>query len=167
MNKLSNTWALAKVSWDVLRADTELLLLPVLSALCAILVSVMFFVPLMLAPKVLSGSPARFEVYLGVFLFYFVNYFVVIFFNTALIGAATTRLQGGDPTLGTALGFAWENVGRIAQWAAVAATVGIILRMIEERVGWLGKLIVSLIGAAWGLATYFVIPVLVYEQLGA
>jgi hypothetical protein len=105
-------------------------------------------------------------VYAGVFLFYFVNYFVVIFFNTALIGAATIRLKGGDPTLGDGLAFAWDNVGRIAQWAAVAATVGMILRIIAERVGWIGKIIISLLGAAWSVATYFVIPVLVYEKLG-
>src|SRR5882724_10286722 len=98
--------------------------------------------------------------YMGMFLFYLANYFVVIFFNTALIHAATIRLRGGDPTLSDGLGFAWENVGRILQWAAVAATVGMILRAIEERVGWLGRFIIALVGAAWTVATYFVIPVI-------
>ena len=166
MNKISTTWELAKVSWGVLRADKELALLPVLSALCAILVSATFFIPLVAAPKALSFGRAGIGEYLGLFLFYLANYFVVIFFNTALIHAATIRLRGGHPTLADGLGFAWENVGRIAQWAAVAATVGMILRAIEERVGWLGRLIVALIGAAWSLATYFVVPVIVYEQLG-
>ncbi len=167
MNKLTTTWELAKVSWGVLRADKELLLLPVLSAICAILVSATFFVPLVMVPEVLAADGERgVGVYLGLFLFYFINYFVVIYFNTALIGAATIRLKGGDPTLRDGLSFAWGNLSRIAQWAAVAATVGMILRIIEERVGWLGQIVVRLLGSAWTLATYFVIPVLVYEKLG-
>ena len=76
MGKLATTWELAKVSWSVLRADKELLLLPVLSAICAILVSVTFFVPLILAPEMAAKGQQGFGVYLGLFLFYFVNYFV-------------------------------------------------------------------------------------------
>ena len=166
MNKLSNTWELAKVSWGVLLADKELMLLPVMSAICAIVVSATFVVPLVVVPEALAKGQHSPVAYVGLFLFYFVNYFVVIFFNTALIGAATIRLKGGDPTLRDGLAFAMENVGRIAQWAAVAATVGMILRMIEERVGWLGKIVISVLGAAWSVATFFVIPVLVYEKLG-
>jgi hypothetical protein len=165
MNKISNTWELAKVSWEVLRDDKELALLPVLSAICAILVSATFVVPLIVVPKILSGG-LGFARYLGPFLFYLANYFVVIFFNTALIHAATIRLRGGHPTVAVGVAFAWENVVRILEWAALAATVGMILRAIGERVGWLGRLVVMLIGGAWTLATYFVIPVIVYEQLG-
>ena len=166
MGRLSTTWELAKVSWGVLRADKELLLLPVLSAICAVLVSATFLIPLIWMPQQVTEGEPGFWVYVGVFLFYFVNYFVVIFFNTALIGATTIRLQGGDPTLGQGLSFAWQNLGRIAQWAVVAATVGMILQVIERRVSALGGLIVSLIGVAWTLATYFVVPVMVYEKLG-
>jgi hypothetical protein len=119
-----------------------------------------------MVPQAFAGGPSRPVVYVGLFLFYLVNYFVVIFFNTALISAATTRLQGGSPTLRDGLAFAWENVGSILQWAAVAATVGMILRTIEERVGWLGKVVISILGAAWSVATYFVIPVMVYERVG-
>jgi hypothetical protein len=49
-------------------------------------------------------------------------------------------------------------------WAVVAATVGIALRAIHERVGFIGKIIASLMGAAWSLATFFVVPVLVLEE---
>lgn len=166
MNRILRTWELAKVSWSVLQADKELMLLPIMSAICSILVSASFFVPLLMLPQAFLDDPSRPVIYVGLFLFYLVNYFVVIFFNTALISAATTRLKGGNPTLSDGLTFAWENVGSILQWAAVAATVGMILRTIEERVGWLGKVIISILGAAWSLATYFVIPVMVYEKLG-
>jgi len=166
MNRISRTWELARVSWSVLCSDKELMLLPIMSAICSIIVSASFLVPLILIPDVIADGRPTPIVYIGLFLFYLVNYFVVIFFNTALISAATIRLKGGDPTLRDGLSFAWENVGSILQWAAVAATVGMILRMIEERVGWLGKIIISVLGAAWTVATYFVIPVMVYEKVG-
>lgn len=166
MNKITRTWELAKVSWGVLRDDKELALLPVLSAICAILVSATFFLPLIVVPEIFNfGRPGPVQ-FVGTFLFYLANYFVVIFFNTALIHAATIRLRGGNPKLSDGLNFALENVMVILQWAVVAATVGMIIRAIEERVGWLGKIVVALIGAAWSLATYFVVPVIVYERLG-
>ena len=59
MGKLAPTWQLAKVSWGVLRADKELLLLPVLSAICAVLVSATFFIPLIWMPQeATEGEPA-------------------------------------------------------------------------------------------------------------
>ena len=47
----------------------------------------------------------------------------------------------------------------------VAATVGMILRTIEERMGLIGRLVMRIIGIAWTLACYFVVPVLAFEDL--
>ena len=40
------------------------------------------------------------------------------------------------------------------------------LRMISERSGNLGRIVTSLVGLAWNLATYLVVPVLVIEGVG-
>jgi hypothetical protein len=50
-------------------------------------------------------------------------------------------------------------------YAFISATVGMILRWISER-GAIGQIVSSIIGLAWGLATYLVIPVLVIENIG-
>jgi hypothetical protein len=84
-------------------------------------------------------------VYLAIF--YFVAYFIGIFFTAAVVGAATLRLQGRDPTVGDGLRLAGSKLRRIAGWAAISATVGLILRSLEERFGFLGDLIVGLIGS--------------------
>ncbi|HII40454.1 MAG TPA: hypothetical protein HA326_04465, partial [Thermoplasmata archaeon] len=84
----------------------------------------------------------------------------------AVIGAATIRLNGGNPTLADGLHIARQNVGRIFLWAVFAGTVAMILRAIQERLGFLGKIVMGLVGIAWSLATYFVVPVLIYEKLG-
>src|SRR5256884_7815336 len=102
---------------------------------------------------------------LGMFTLYVVNYFVIVFFNVALVGVANSRLMGGTWTFRDGIALAWERKGTILQWALVAATVGVILRTLEERMGLIGRLIMRLIGIAWALACYFVVPVLAFEDL--
>lgn len=166
--KLTSSWELVKASWAVLRADKELLLFPVISAIASLFVVATFAVPTILAgvaDSALAGDVGILS-YLVAFLFYIVLYFVTFFFNTALVGAAMIRLEGGDPTVQDGLRIAWEHVGPILGYAAIAATVGMILRALSEKSGALGRLVVSLIGFVWNIATFLVVPVLVMEKVG-
>ena len=155
-DKLSNSWELVKASAAVLKADSELLLFPVVSAILSVLVAVTFFVPALLTGVFRPGLADEVALsatgYAAIFLFYVVQYFVIFFCNTALVGAAMIRLRGGDPTVGD--GF------------RIAATVGMVLRAISERSGLLGRLVVGFVGLAWNLATFLVVPVLVAEDVG-
>jgi hypothetical protein len=99
------------------------------------------------------------------FLLYVANYFVIVFFNVALVGVANSRLVGGTWTMRDGLELAWARKGTIIQWAIVAATVGVILKTVEERMGILGRIVMRIIGVAWALACYFVVPVLAFEDL--
>jgi hypothetical protein len=103
--------------------------------------------------------------YTFLLLFYVTNYFCVVFFNVALVGVANSRLGGGTWTLRDGLELAWARKWTILQWALVAGTVGMVLRMLEERLGWIGRIITKLIGVAWTLASFFVVPVLAFEDL--
>jgi len=109
-----------------------------------------------------NTSPAFLLAILGV---YVVNYFIIVFFNVALVGVANSRLMGGSWTFRDGLALAWARKGTIFLWALVAATVGMILRSIEERLGLIGRIVIKLIGVAWALACYFVVPVLAFENL--
>ena len=102
----------------------------------------------------------------GLFVSYFVSYTVIIYFNTGLIGAAMIRLDGGDPTLSDGFSIANERLTKILGYAAIGATVGVILRIIEQRAGFIGDIIASILGLAWNLATFLVIPVLVATDMG-
>lgn len=174
MGKLSNSWDLIRQSFQVLMADTELLWLPVLSAISCVLVTAVvalgggaFFYPA-IKPIIDAGGrwqPSQGLLFGAGFIFYLVNYFVIVFFNTALVGAATIRLQGGDPTLRDGLQLAWARKWVIFQWAFLAATVGMILKMIEGRSSFVGKLVAGLIGLAWTLASFLVVPILAFEEL--
>ena len=169
MGRIRKTWELAKDSWAILKGDKELVALPVMSAVTMLVVAAVFGGLVLLVGDGLSGNssedfdPGPFG-YLLIAIAYFAVAFVGVFFNAALVAGAYQRLTGGNPTLGSALGGAFARVHRLLGWALIAATVGLILQAIEDR---LGPLISNLVGAAWRVVTFLVIPVLVVEDLGA
>jgi hypothetical protein len=175
MGKFSRSWALVKQSFAILRSDKELMLFPVLSAVACLVVTAMIAIPgtLALLPSMASAAAAGERWQPGhsamfwptIFTLYVANYFVIVFFNVALVGVANSRLMGGTWTFRDGIELAWARKGTILQWALVAATVGMLLKMLEERMGLLGRFIVKLIGIAWTLACYFVVPVLAFEDL--
>ena len=166
MGRISRAFRLLGASWQVLRADKELLILPVISLVATVVVTAAIGGAAWASGLGSERESLRAVDYVFLAVFYFVAYFIAIFFNAAVVGAATIRLQGGDPTIGDGLRLASSNVGKIAGWAAISATIGLILRSLEERFGFLGDLVVGLIGAAWGAVTFFVVPVILYEPVG-
>ena len=106
-------------------------------------------------------------VYYGfVFLFYIANFFVITFFNTAIISCAMLRMAGGSPTVGDGFREAMARLPQIAGWALLSATVGLILRIIEDRSKWIGRLVAGLLGMAWTVTSFMVVPVIVAERKG-
>ena len=59
------------------------------------------------------------------------------------------------------LAAAWRVRRRIAVWAVVAATLGTVLYVLDEKFGAIGSLARLAFGLAWALLTYFVVPVIV------
>ncbi len=167
--KFARSWSLVKASAGVLRQDKELLVFPAISVAASLLVMASFILPLfgLLDFKALQqGEREPVWLYAWVFLFYLAQYFVIFYFNTALVGAAMIRLRGGDPTLRDGLRIAWSKAGKILGYALIAATVGMVLRAIEERAGTIGKWVAGLFGAVWTVATFLTVPVLVSRDVG-
>ena len=118
-------------------------------------------------PNPEDGNVVQQVVYYGVaFVFYFCNYFVIAFFNSAVVGAAGMRLSGRDPDFGDALRSATNRLPQILGWSLAAATVGVILRIIEDRSERIGQIVVAILGTAWNVTTFLVVPVLVVEGKG-
>lgn len=167
---LSRSYQIFRQSLTILSKDKELLVFPLLSGI----VTIVAFVAVV-AGGVSSGFFARmaendrsFEAnalgYFTMFLWYFVSWFIVLFFNVAIVHCARMRLEGGDPTIGDGFRASLEHVNRILLWAFISASVGIILRIIADRAKLIGKIIVSIMGAAWSIATYFIVPVMIFER---
>jgi hypothetical protein len=174
MGRFGRSWELVKQSFAILKSDKQLMLLPVASAISCLLATGLllsgvggtFFLIIWFTRWESSERLNYLLLYTGVFVFYLVNYFVIVFFNAALVSAASERLAGRPATLRGGVAKAWERRGKVAQWALLSATVGVILKMVENRLGLVGRLVIRLIGTAWTLASYFVVPVLVFEDLG-
>ena len=171
MSKTATTWQLMKDSWGVLMRDKELVVFPVVSSVACFLVLLTFIVPFLGANFIGLGRIVRGQstalVYVVLFCYYLCNFFVVFFFNAALVDFVMTRLRGGEPTLGASLRAATACLPQIAAWALIASTVGVVLKALSNRAGFIGRIVIALIGVAWALVTYFVVPIIVIERKGA
>lgn len=172
---IGRSWQLFKLCLHVLSVDKELIFFPIFSTIGVIFVTLTFF-----GVTFGIGSFDRLETgafsgldLLMVFLFYVASYFVIIFFNAALVFAAHERLEGGDPNIRSGLAGASSRIITIFFWAVIAATVGLILQILSSQarerggiIGIIGQIVVALIGAAWSLITFFVVPLIVIEHRG-
>lgn len=155
--RLSNSWELIKASANVLRSDKELLIFPLISTIGVILATAVFAFPFLvsnLADAVFAQDSRVFGTLIA-FLYYIVQYTIIFFANTALVGAAMIRLRGGDPTVRDGIQIAARNFPSILGYALIAATVGMILRWLSERSKGLGRFVISLIGMAWNRGFHF------------
>jgi uncharacterized protein DUF6159 len=167
-DRLSNGWTLAKSSFKILRENKQLIVFPFLSGISLMLVIGSFFV---ITLANVGWEPGNLEVsstgyYLILFLFYLVNYFIVVFFNMALIHCTRLYFRGEEVSVEAGLKFSLSRIGAIFSWAVFAATVGFILRTIQENAGILGKVITAIVGIVWSVTTFFVVPIIAYENLG-
>jgi hypothetical protein len=168
-DRFERSWELTRECMGMLLRDKTLLILPLLSSVAIVLLTASFAVPL--APTLGShlGRGARGLStlgYLALFLFYWLQYSVIIFFNTALVEVAMKRFDGQDASIGDGLRRATTLLPVILIYAAIAATVGTVLRIVAERFGILGRMVIGLIGLAWSVATALVVPVLAAENVG-
>lgn len=166
--KFSNSWQLTKASFAVLKQEPMLVVFPLLSMIASGIIVATFFGYLVFGIFATQDNPNVFGVMyiLGYVLMYFFMYFVTIFSNVVVVGCAKMRLDGKDPTFADAWKLGFSRILPIIGWTCVAATVGLLLQMLRSRMGNLGKIIVSIIGLAWSVLTYFVIPVIAVEGVG-
>jgi hypothetical protein len=169
MNKIRRTWSLMSVCGRILSEHKGLVLFPLISGVCCLMLLASFAVPLFLTdhwrPPGRDAETIRQIAYYGVlFLFYVCNYFVVVFFNVGIVACATIRMTGGNPTLGDGFRAAISRLPVIFGWALLSATVGLILRIIEDRSEKVGRFVAGFLGAGWTVISFLVVPILVVEN---
>jgi hypothetical protein len=170
---IQRSYTIFRQSLGVLRQDKEILVFPLLSGIFTLVamaglifggVITGFF------QRILESGDRSLQAnilgYAALFVWYFVSWFIVLFFNVGVVACARIRLEGGDPTVADGFRAARENLKAIVIWALISATVGLILRMIAERSKLVGALIAKFLGAVWAVATYFVVPVMIFEKRG-
>lgn len=173
---LDRSFRIAKLSLGVVWQDKEMLAFPALGGLFS---AVYAFV--VMWPTVISHfmDPAGESFAWGAvqnvaaFATYFGLAFIATFFNVCTVYTTKTRFAGGDATFGQSIRFALSRLHLILSWSLVAASVGMLFRALDqlaERLGGIGGLLLDvlggLLGMAWSVLTLFVVPVMVYEEVG-
>ncbi len=173
MEVFSRSWEITKLSYAVMKKDKELLMFPVLALIFSVI-----FILVILFPTVIiiliSGDKLVFGLiqYLAIFIIYLGLAFIATFFNVCTVYTIKKRFEGGNSKSSEAIKFAFSKIYLIFLWSLLAATVGLILKLIEgaaQRIKGVGGLIVNLIqgflGMAWSIITLFVIPSIVYKNM--
>lgn len=180
MNLFGRSWSLFKSSWGVVRSEPSLIWFPVLSALLVVIASLLLLGVLVgvvaLNPNLQqalnsttadtgeSGSPLLAVAgVLVLFVYYLLVSTIATYFATGMAGAALRRLDGHDTSFAEGIQIANSRLGLILGFAAIEATVGVVLSLLRnQRQGsnLAGNLLASLGNLAWGVATFLVIPVI-------
>jgi len=171
--RFANSMDLLKSSWAVLRSDKELTVIPVIntaiSAVIAVAVGAGAYLTINRTWDVRTGAyeyTAGPITYVVGILGYFLLTLVVTFFTGALVAGAHQRLTGGDPTLGSSFGAAAKRFPQLLGWALLSGTVGYLLRLLRERLGFVGLLLGGVLQFAWEVITWLAVPAIIVEGNG-
>jgi len=176
-NAFSRSWEITKLSFNVIKQDKELILFPFLAGIFSLIFMAAMIIPsilpMFLADNQLVAHSLTILEYIILFIIYLGIAFIATFFNVCVVYTTKKRFEGGNATFGESIGFAFSKIHLILSWSLLAATVGLILRLIDrlaERMGNGGRIVVSILnsilGMIWSIITIFVVPAMVYNNLG-
>lgn len=173
MSRYQRTITLAKASWAVLKSDRSLALFPIISALASlgliVVLALLGWVTKGKAVDVSSGHTqytANVATYVIGVVAYLGLAFIQTYFLAGLVGSANEVLEGRSTTVGQGMNIASSRVSKLVPWAVMSATVSYVIQAIEQRFGIIGRIIGSLLGAAWSVLTFLTVPIIVFENVG-
>lgn len=153
--------AILQASLQLFRQDQQMIWLPVMATVAALIAF-----GVVTGPLILILGYTGYALILAIACGSVVATAATVIFNVALVFAANDRIEGRTPTIASSLEQAWGRRGVIFQWALLSAVVGSAIRLLEQRLGLVGRILGFAGGLAWIVATYLVIPVLAFENLG-
>ncbi len=168
--RLHTSWQLLGSSVRVLRDQPRLLLFPVVTMACTLAMALFFLAPIVFlgieAGAFAEGWEAAAQEFKPVFygygaVVYLASMFIATFFNVAFYHETMRALAGESISLRRGWEFAFSRLGAIVCWSLLAGVVGLIIKAIEERMGWLGRIVMGFVGTAWSVAAVFAIPIIV------
>jgi hypothetical protein len=169
-SRFARGWRLSKDSWAVLKADRSLLAFPIVGSITALIAFLIVVAP---GVGVAAAADTAWPVIPFVLVALYVTTFVTIYCGVGLAAATAQVMDGQNATLRTGLAAARPHTGKIAKWALVQATVGLLLNLLQSLADsdngilkLIGIILSLLVSVAWALASFFVIPLLAFEDLG-
>lgn len=182
MRKLARSWSIFCKSLAVINQERKLLIFPLISACAMFALILLIFAGIGMAGYLVAGSnpdmaqqmaaeagreaPGLLMQIAGIAIFAVFYLFTMVLTNFCNVAFYSEIIRGiyGEPVrIGRGFGYALSRFKAIFLWSLLASTVGLILSMLSERGGLLGKLILRLIGVVWAVASAFAIPALVCD----
>jgi len=157
--RIARSWRLTMTAWDLVRRDRAMIAL----ALLGLTSGLIWLGAYTLIGGYSSDGSSQGKVFLAILIALYPSTFLSVFFNVALASAANAALDGRRLSFGEAIGESRKRLGKIALWSLLSAGVGALLAELSSRIPGGGRIASALVGAAWGLATLFVIPILATE----
>jgi len=167
---------IAKEGISILKSNKDFLKFPLYSMVIHGIFSLAFFI-ILIIPIIGSSSfslnslenlPEYFY-YPAIFIYYLITYFISIFFSTALVYYTFQKFYRKEVTVKDGINIAKKNISKIFVWASIAATVGLLLRIVRRRSGKsnIAAAIFSIVGeVAWSFGTLFVVPIMILGDKG-
>lgn len=175
--RIKTAWQLMKQSLRVLNSNRQLVRYPLMGTVWATLLTIVAVIVFIVANDVLAYeyinyngetdynlTPAGFA---AMFVFYVLMFFFIFTYNAGLAAHTLDVFRGKSGEYSHYMKLAWSKKMPILVYSAITTTVGLILRIIEDRFRWLGWIISRVLGTAWQLANLFTIPVIMEEDVTA
>jgi len=161
LHRLRVGLSLARGSLTVLRDHPHLLWFPAIGAVAGLV-----FVVTLLGSVFLAGfgDDGSVVLYATLFVVYVGSTFLAAFTTAGLMHETNRSFHGETPSLRGGLAAAWDHKWQLLAWAVIAAVVGVLIRAIEESSDIAGQILALVFSLAWGVMTYFVVPVIVFED---
>lgn len=167
--RISRGWRVTGQSWKVLKRNPSLAVFPVMSTVFATVAVLAILIPATIALGFFGdSSERRTQVasysYVAVLLLVgYIGTVIALFFNVALAAVAAAALRGEDVSTREGIRLARNRIRPILGWSLLTTTVGAALSVLPRGTGNAGSFASWLGGMAWGVATFFVVPVIAVE----
>lgn len=186
--KLSRALQLFKSSVRVLQEQPKLLVFPIMTGLLTSAIALFFLAPVglvLVAPHLVANGKIQaladsigflrvdraggfnFQVQpLGSAILagaYLLNMFLATMASVAFNHQIIEALNGRPVSISRGIAEACARWKSVLLWSLVAGLVGLLIRALEERLSFIGRLVAGLIGLAWSVACIFAIPILARE----
>ena len=163
---MKHGYRIGKRSFRVLRGEPRLLAFPLVSTVIVLVTLLLLGGAALGASSVTNvGGASELWIYGALFVIYFVSTAIATFFTAALTHCVASQFDGEPATFRDGLGAAWRARRKVLIWAAAAATVGVVVRLLEERFGFVGAIVAWVFNASWAILTFFVVPVMVLDDV--
>lgn len=159
-SRLKTGFVLSIASLRVLRSHPKLALYPLVSGIASAVFMAALLGPLFLVSELSLGGieiAVLFVVYLG-------TTYITALFNAGLVYSVGEVFHGNDPHIGEGLRAASRKSGTLLIWSFVSAVVGIFIQALESRGGIGAQIAAMIVSVGWAVATFFVIPVIVFQD---